>query len=285
MFLTSRIIILLLIPVAILAQQTLKVDVDLVNVFVTVQDDRGEFVTGLTKDDFVVYEDDQPQQISVFEKDSAVRSALGVLLDTSGSVVDILPHETRGIRDFAKTISFPDQYSVITFGTSVKLIHRSPDTQRHLEVALQGLKPYGTSVLFDAMLYAMDRVNASDNERKALVILTDGNDNGSTIEYGRVSQEAQLSGVLLYFVAIGSPILVDKHTVEALADDSGGRVFYIPKTDSVMPYLDKIRAELSRQYYLGYYASRTPGYHRIRVDMPRRSNLKLHTRSGYLVRR
>lgn len=289
MFLTrlrlAAILAVLVVPLVLLAQQTLKVDVDLVNVFATVQDDRGDFVPGLTKDDFVVYEDDQPQPVSVFEKDSAVRSAISVLLDTSGSVVDILPYESRGIRDFAKTISYPDEYSVITFGTSVKMIHRSPDTQQHLDQVLQGLKPYGTSVLFDAMLYAMDRVNASANERKALVIFTDGNDNGSNIEYGRVSQESQLSGVLLYFVAIGSPILVDKHTVEPLAGDSGGRVFYVPKAESVMPYLDKIRSELSRQYYLGYYATRRPGYHHIRVEMPRHSELKLHTRNGYLVRR
>jgi Ca-activated chloride channel homolog len=278
-------LLLLLLPLAVRSQQTLKVDVDLVNVFVTVKDANGEFVTGLTEDDFVIYDDAEPQKIAVFDKDSAVRSAIGVLLDTSGSVVGILPYETRGIRDFAKSIFFPDEYFVITFGTSVRLIHRSPETPQHLDQVLLGLRPYGTSVLFDAMLYGMDRVNASDNERKALVVFTDGNDNGSNIEFGRVAQESQISGVLLYFVAIGSPVLVDKHTVESLAGNSGGRVFYVPKAESVVPYLDQIRTELSRQYYLGYYIVRRPGYHRIRVDLPGRSSLTVHTRDGYLVGR
>src|SRR5947207_295503 len=161
----SVVIALLMIVIcgAALGQQTLKVSVDLVNVFMTVQDERGEFVSGLNRDDFVVYDDAQPQEIAVFEKESGVRTALAILVDTSGSVVDVLPYETRAIRDFARTIVHPDQYFVITFGTNIRMIHRSPDTQQHLEQALQNLKPFGTSVLFDAMLYAMDKTNSSDN--------------------------------------------------------------------------------------------------------------------------
>jgi Ca-activated chloride channel family protein len=266
------------------AQQTLKVNVDLVNVFMTVQDEHGNIVTDLTREDFVVHDDRSPQQIAVFEKNEKVRSALAVLLDTSGSVVDILPYETRGLREFAKTLTPPDQYFVITFGTSIRMIHRSPDSQQHLEQVLQHLRPYGTSVLFDAMLYAMDRVNSSDNPRKALIIFTDGNDNGSTVEYRRVVEQAQVSGVLVYFVAIGSPLLVDKHTVDSLSRESGGRVLYVPKADAVLPHLEKIRRELAQQYYVGYYISRTPGYHQIRVEIPGRKNLRVLTRSGYLVR-
>jgi Ca-activated chloride channel family protein len=274
--------ILVLIPLASLAQ-TLKVDVDLVNVFITVQNDRGEFVSDLKKEDFAIYDDGEPQKISIFEKDRDVHSAIGILLDTSGSTVDILPYERRGLIEFAKTILHPDEYYVVTFGTYVRMIHRSPQPNLHLEQALQNVKAFGTSLLFDAMLYGMDRVNASDNERKALVVFTDGSDNGSNIEFGRIVREAQLSGVLLYFVAIGSPVLVDKHTVESLASDSGGRVFYVPKSAQVLPYLDKIRVELERQYYVGYYIGRKPGYHRIKVDLPGKSGIRIRTKTGYLI--
>jgi Ca-activated chloride channel family protein len=275
--------VLLLIPLTELAQQTLKVNVDLVSVFVTAQNERGEFVNDLGKDDFVVYDDGEAQQISIFEKERDVRSAIGILLDTSGSTVDILPYERRGLIEFAKTIVHPDQFYVVTFGTNVRLIHRSPETHAHLEQVLQGVRAFGTSLFFDAMLYGMDKVNASDNERKALVVFTDGSDNGSNIEFGRVVREAQLSGVLLYFVAIGSPVLVDKHTVESLANESGGRVFYVPKSDQVLPYLDKIRAELAKQYYIGYYITRKPGYHHIKVDLPGKRDIRIRTKSGYLV--
>src|SRR5215468_2011270 len=168
--------ILLLIPLTEFAQQTLKVNVDLVNVFITAQNERGEFVNDLRKDDFVVYDDGEAQQISIFEKERDVRSAIGILLDTSGSTVDILPYERRGLIEFAKTIVHPDQFYVVTFGTNVRLIHRSPETTAHLEQALQGIRAFGTSLFFDAMLYGMDKVNASDNERKALVVFTDGSD-------------------------------------------------------------------------------------------------------------
>ena len=272
-----------LIPLLGLAQQTLKVDVDLVNVFISAQNDHGEFVDGLNKDDFAIYEDGEPQQISIFEKDRGVHSAIGILLDTSGSTVDILPYERRGLLEFTKTILHPDEYYVVTFGTNVRMIYRSPDSRARLEQALQTVKAYGTSLLFDAMLYGMDKVNASDNERKALVVFTDGSDNGSNIQFGRIVREAQVSGVLLYFVAIGSPILVDRHTVDSLANESGGRVFYVPKSDQVLPYLEKIRVELSRQYYVGYYTARKPGYHRIKVDLPGRSGITIRTKAGYLV--
>jgi Ca-activated chloride channel homolog len=276
------ILILLLTSSFLLAQQTLKVNVDLVNVFVTVQDERGEFVTNLNSEEFVVYDDNESQTIAIFEKEGSVRSAFGMLLDVSGSMVDILPFMNRGVREFRKTVLSPDTVSVITFGTTVKLIHRSPQPPQQLDVALQGLKPWGTSVLFDAMLYGMDRVKMSENQRKSLIVFTDGNDNGSTVDYKRVAEEAQMSGIVLYFVAIGSPVLVDKNTVESLATTSGGRVFYVPKAEAVMPHLEKIRAELARQYYLGYYVLQRPGFHRIRVEIPGKPNLKVHTRSGYL---
>src|SRR5262249_24183026 len=87
----------LLFPCLLLAQNTLRVDVNLVNVFATVKNERGEFVTGLTRDDFRVYEDDELQEIRVFENQDRVASSIGILMDTSGSMVDILPYMKTGI--------------------------------------------------------------------------------------------------------------------------------------------------------------------------------------------
>ena len=85
----------------------------------------------------------------------------------------------------------------------------------------------------------------------------------------------------MYFVAIGSRVLVDEHTMESLASQSGGRVFYVSKTDPVAPTLDGIRLELSKQYYLGYYAPRHPGFHAIRVEIPNRKDLHIRAKTGY----
>jgi Ca-activated chloride channel family protein len=264
------------------AQQTLKIDVNLVNVFATVKDNSGNFVTNLTRDDFRIYQDDQPQDIQVFETQDKVDSSIGMLLDTSGSMVDILPFMKRGVRDFNRGLGKGDEFFVVSFGTNVKLLHNSSQSQKHLEDSLVPLRAYGTSVLYDGLSFAIDRVERSDRPRKALIVFTDGNDNGSTISHGRIVQEVQRSAVLLYFVAIGSPILVDSHTLDPLADISGGRTLYVGKQqEAISSVLSQVRTELSHQYYLGYYTPRQPGFHRIRVEVPGR-NLRIRAKTGYV---
>jgi Ca-activated chloride channel homolog len=261
--------------------QTLKVDVNLVNVFATVKDGHGDFVTNLSRDDFRVYDDDQPQDIQVFEKQNKVDSAIGILLDTSGSMVDIIPYMKRGVRDFARVLPKKDDLFLVSFGIKVLMLHASTQSEKQLEDSLNRLRAYGTSLLFDGLLYSMEQVEKSDHPRKALIVFTDGEDNGSTVSHSRVVQEAQRSAVLLYFVAIGSPVLVDSHTLESLSDVSGGRTFYVPKQDSVGPIMDQIHTELGQQYYLGYYVERRPGSHRIRVEAPGR-DVKIRAKTGYV---
>jgi Ca-activated chloride channel family protein len=261
--------------------QTLKVDVNLVNVFATVKDAHGDFVTNLSRDDFRVYDDDQPQDIQVFEKQNKVDSAIGILLDTSGSMVDIIPYMKRGVRDFARALPKKDDLFLVSFGIKVLMLHASTQPEKQLEDSLNSLRAYGTSLLFDGLLYSMEQVEKSDHPRKALIVFTDGEDNGSTVSHSRVVQEAQRSAVLLYFVAIGSPVLVDSHTLESLSDISGGRTFYVPKQDSVGPIMDQIHTELGQQYYLGYYVERRPGAHRIRVEIPGR-DLRIRAKTGYV---
>jgi VWFA-related protein len=263
------------------AGQTLKVDVNLVNVFATVKDRQGNFVSNLAKDDFRVYEDDQPQDVQIFEKQDKVDSSIGLLMDTSGSMVDIMPFMTRGIRDFTRALPKKDEYFVVSFGTTVRLVHTSSQPQKSLEDTLTKLRAFGTSALFDGLLYSMERLEKSDRPRKALIVFTDGDDNASNVSHGRIVQEVQSSAVLLYFIAIGSPILVDSHTLEPLSDLSGGRTLYVAKQEAVSPVMDQIRTELSQQYYLAYYVSKHPGFHRLRVEVPGRADLKIRAKTGY----
>jgi Ca-activated chloride channel family protein len=262
------------------AQQTLKVDVNLVNVFATIKDQQGNFVTNLTKDDFRVYEDDKLQDVQIFEKQDKVDSAIGMLMDTSGSMVDIMPFMKRGIRDFTRVLPKLDEFFVVSFGTSVRLIHTSSQPQKHLEDGLIPLRAFGTSAFYDGLLFSMQKLERSEKPRKALIVFTDGEDNGSTVSYGKIVSEVQSSAILLYFIAIGSPILVDSHTLEPLSELSGGRTLYVPKQDAVLPVLDQIRAELAQQYYLAYYVERKPGFHKLRVEVPGR-NVKIRAKTGY----
>ena len=274
--------ILLCLTLPLCFPQTLKVEVNLVNIFATVKDDQGRFVQNLTKDDFRIYEDDQPQNVEVFEKQDKVESSIGMLMDTSGSMVDIIPFMRRGVKDFTRSLPKGDEFFVVSFGAKVNLIHNSSQPQKHLEDSLTALRAWGTSTLYDALLYSLMRLEKSQRPRKALIVFTDGNDNGSNVSYGRVVSEAQSSAALIYFVAIGSPILIDSHTLEPLADLAGGRTLYVSKQEAVSPVLDQIRTELSQQYYLGYYVPRRQGFHRLRVETPGR-NLKIRAKTGYSV--
>ena len=260
--------------------QTLKVDVNLVDVFATVKDDRGNFVTDLSKEDFRVYDDNQLQDVRVFEKQDKVESSIGLLMDASGSMVDIIPYMRRGVRDFTRTLPKTDDFFLVSFGTTVKLLHTSKQPAKHLEESLAGLRAWGTSSLYDGLLYSMEKVEKSDRPRKALIAFTDGNDNGSTITHARVVQEIQESAVLLYFVAIGSAVLVDSHTLESLSEISGGRTLYVPKQDAIAPVLEEIRTELGQQYYLGYYVPHRAGFHHIRVEVLGRE-VKIRAKTGY----
>jgi Ca-activated chloride channel homolog len=262
-------------------QDTLKVDVNLVNVFVTVKDTAGNFVEDLTRDDFRVYEDDELQKIDVFEKQDQVDSSIGILLDTSGSMVDILPFMKTGIRDFTRSLPKSDEFFILAFGTTARLVHSSLQPQKHLDDSLRAMRAYGTSAMYDGLIYAIDKVETSDRPRKAVIVFTDGNDNGSKSDYARVVHEAQQSGSLLYFIAIGSRLLIDTRTLESLSDLSAGRTFYVAKGDAVAPVLDQIRTDLAHQYYLGYYVSRRPGLHHIRVEIPGH-DVTIRSKSGYI---
>ncbi|HLQ78709.1 MAG TPA: VWA domain-containing protein [Terriglobia bacterium] len=261
---------------------TLKLDVNLVNVFTTVTNPRGEFVTGLSRDDFRIFEDDVEQKISIFEKDDQVESAFGVLIDNSGSMIDILPIMKTGVLDFAQKARRTDEFFVMTFGTRAQVMLETHQPVRNLDAAFRTLQAQGICVLFDALIQGMTKVSKSDQERKALIVFTDGNDNGSKAGFGAVSLAAQRSSVLLYFVPIGPRVHIDQTTVESLAKLSGGRVIYLEKTDPIRPAMESIRTDLAKQYYLGYYAPVRPGVHHIRVEAPGR-DVRIRAKTGYVA--
>jgi Ca-activated chloride channel family protein len=261
-------------------QGNLRVDVDLVNVFPTVQTPSGSYVTGLKAEDFHIYEDGFEQKIAVFETQD-VESAVGVLLDTSLSMVDILPRMKTGLLDFAHHPSSFNEFFVLTFGTSVRVFHDVGQPVRRLEDDLKALGVKGTSVLYDALVDGLRKVGGRKPERKALVVFTDGNDTASKNGFRQVLLEAQKAGALLYFIPIGTRgILIDENTLEDLAQETGGRVIYLTRSQPVPPAMEAIRQELSKQYYIGYYTNRRPGFHSLRVEVPGR-DVRIRAKSGF----
>jgi VWFA-related protein len=260
-------------------QQPLRVDVSLVNVFLTVQDPSGAFITGLNSADFRVYEDGNEQNIAIFERQN-VPSAVGVLLDNSLSMVDILPIMKDGLLEFARHKESFRELFVMSFGATTRTLHDVGRPIGQLESNLKQLGVQGTSVLFDALIVAMQKVRTREPERKALIVFTDGIDTASKAGYRDVLLETQKSGVLLYFIPIGARVLIDERTLDSLARDTGGRSIYLTKSQPVSPAIEEIRKDLDRQYYIGYYARRTPGFHSIRVEVPGR-NVRIRAKTGY----
>jgi Ca-activated chloride channel family protein len=273
-------LVLLALAGAASGQRTLRVDVDLVSLFLTVHTPDGRFAEGLTAGDFRVFEDGVEQKISVFEKDDQVDSAIGVLLDSSLSVVDILPMMKTGLMDFARKYPGFQDVFVMTFGNRVRILHDYGESLDHLDIELKQLRPFGASVFFDGLIRGMDEVRSRRPDRKALIVFTDGLDNGSRAPYREVLLEAQRTGALLYFIPIGARVLLDENTLNSLARETGGRVLYLAKNDPVAPAMDSIRQELARQYYIGYHTSPKPGFHRIRIETPGKE-LKIRAKTGY----
>jgi Ca-activated chloride channel family protein len=267
--------------VATVLGRQIKVDVDLVNVISTVQDASGKYVTGLDDTDFHVYEDGVEQKVAVFEKQD-VDSAVGILVDSSLSMVDILPMMKTGLTDFARHTSSFNELFVMSFGTRVRIIHDFSEPISTLESNLKLIGPQGTSVLFDALVASLHKIGDRKANRKALLIFTDGIDTASKAGFRNVLIAAQKAGALLYFIPIGARVLIDEHTVEQLAKETGGRALYLRKSDPIRPAMDGIRQELAQQYYLGYYAARRPGFHSIRVEIPGR-DLKIRAKTGYYI--
>ena len=263
-------------------QSTIQVEVNLVNIFVTVQDENGRFVDGLTAEDFRVLEDGSEQPIEVFETQDDLTTGFGILVDNSGSSGAVLRSVRSGVPEFIRTSGPADDAFVMGFAIGLRIIHDFGDDAGGLAGALDNLRPFGTSVLYDALLSGIRKVRGTPLDRQALIVLTDGTDNRSTRSYSDVVRAAESNMVLLYFIGIGPPILVDSYTLEGLASKTGGRVVLLGSEQSVPDALDEIRADLGRQYYLGYHASDDPGYHTIEVQVPGRS-VNIRAREGYRV--
>ena len=263
-------------------QSTIEVEVNLVNIFVTVLDQEGLFIDDLDVDDFRVLEDGIEQAVEVFETEDVLTTGLGILVDNSGSSGSILRSVRSGVPEFVESSRSSDDTFVMSFATGVRVIYDFEDSVGTLRPALNNLRPFGTSVLFDALLSGTRKIRDTSHDRQALIVLTDGNDNRSTRSYSDVVRTAESNMVLLYFIGIGPGILVDSHTLEGLASKTGGRVVLMGSEQSVPDALDEIRQDLGRQYYLGYHASADPGYHTIEVQIPGRA-AQVRAREGYRV--
>ena len=273
---------------------TLRVDVNLVNVFVTVTDAHGAPIGGLTKENFVLMEDEQPQKISVFDKESALPLSIGLAIDTSLTTHHDLPLEQASAKRFAHAIVRPiDGLSVYGFNEDVhEFTHGYISDLKRIDESIDHIRPGAATALFDA-IYLVSRALDRRKGRKVIVLITDGGDTWSKISYQDAVRAAEEAEAIVYSIIV-VPIESSagretggEHALIQLSEDTGGKYYYATSAAQLDEAFHKISDELRTQYLLAYYPSQHTSFSEFRrigvqvVGAPDATAYKVRHRAGY----
>jgi Ca-activated chloride channel family protein len=274
-------------------ETTLKVDVKLVNVFVTVTDEHGAPVAGLTKDNFRLLEDGKPQTISVFDKESALPLSIVLDIDTSLSTRKDLPLELSSARRFAHAILRPvDALSLYGFSEVVSEVVPFTSDLKTIDHGVDHVRLGSATALYDA-LYLGAHALETRKGRKVLVVITDGGDTVSRVDYKEAVRSAQEAEAIVYSI-IDVPIeasagrdIGGEHALIQISEDTGGKYFYATSLPQLDDAFREISDELRTQYLLAYYPSQRlsdSSFRRIEVKVDGGSTgspLTVRHRTGY----
>jgi Ca-activated chloride channel family protein len=272
---------------------TFKVDVKLVNVFVTVTDEHGAPVAGLKQENFQLREDGKNQKIAVFDKESALPLSIVLALDTSLSTRKDLPLELVSARRFAHAILRPvDALSLYQFSEVVDEVVRFTSDLKKIDRGIDHIHPGAATALYD-VLYLGAQALEPRQGRKVMVVITDGGDTVSKVNYQDAVREAQQAEAIVYsiiVVPIESSAGRDtggEHALIQLSSDTGGRYFYAASVPQLDDAFRQISDELRTQYLLAYYPSQRLSdseFRRIQVSVQRSQSgaeFRVRHRTGY----
>jgi len=275
-------------------ETTMKVDVNLVNVFVTVTDQHGSPIGGLTKDNFVLKEDDHEQQIKVFDRESALPLSIALAVDTSLSTRHDLPLEQASAKRFAHEIIRPiDALSVYAFSEVVnEATHGYTSDLKRIDESIDHIRMGAATALYDA-IYLASRALDHRKGRKVMVLITDGGDTISKVDYKeavRASEEAEAIVYSIIVVPIENSAGREtggEHALIQLSEDTGGKYYYATSVGQLDEAFHKISDELRTQYLLAYYPSQHASFSEFRriqvnvVAVPDASAYRVRHRAGY----
>lgn len=254
---------------------TISVNVKLVNVFASVADADGAPYGGLQKEDFRIYEDGVEQKLAVFERESELPLSIAMALDTSMSTRKDLPLEIASARKFAHALLRPvDRISLYQFSTYVSLALPFTNDERSLDSALDHLRPGAATALYDAIYLSAESLERRQG-RKVLVLITDGGDTASKVDYQEAVRAAQIAEAIIYSI-IMVPIEADagrdtggEHALIQLSLDTGGKFYYATSLTQLDEAFRQISEELRTQYLLAYYPISRVGndFRRIKIEL------------------
>ena len=287
-----------------------RVDVRLVNIIATVTDEAGRYVGYLTADDFLVQEDGAPQKISHFSQDHDVPVSVGIILDTSGSMERKIRTAVDAVDRFIRRTNEDDEIFLMTFSSEPMLRQDFTNDRNKLSLALRKMWVTGATALYDAVNQGIEKIHFGRHEKRAILVITDGQDTSSVAKLDEVLQNIRQQEVLVYaigispttgsqktsFVPFNLPLPgilsgkssvqnrrddVDMKVLHAFAENSGGRAFLLSEGFSkrgteIEKILTRVADELRSQYTLGYYPPQP--------DDGRFHSIQIRTRTGHPVR-
>jgi VWFA-related protein len=288
---------------------TIKAEVNLVNIFATVRDKNKRIVTDLKQENFKVFENDHEETISFFSKEMNLPITLGLLLDTSGSEQYMLGAiQDAGARFLHRVLRKGDEAMVMSFDSDVDLLADFTDDRGILDRAINkarinipgggyiagnpgpvgGQNMVGTA-LYDAIYLACGEKLNGEAGRKAIVIVTDAEDEGSRVKLEEAIESAQKTDTVIHIL-----LVADRHfgggrpdVAHKLAEETGGRMIVVNSEKKFEEAFDQISEELRSQYTIGYYPSnnnKDGKFRKIRVDVDNK-DYKVLARKGYYAPR
>lgn len=271
---------------AVITRKANFIQVERVNrvvLWVTAYDKKGNLVKDLTRDDFTVLENGKEMNVLEFTREERPIN-LAMLIDTSGSMLDKIDavHDAAG--DFVDTLRDIDRALVIDFDDNVFLIQDLTDDREALRAALSSTEPIGATSLYDALHAAYRKVGAIEG-RKAIVLLSDGEDTSSQFGYKRVLEEAKLNNALIYSIGVGGSLGTATQVLDNFSEFTGGRAFFVKRADQLAEAYQRIADELGNQYYLTYSTDNQSfdgRWMKLQVESSRK-DVEIRARRGYFA--
>jgi VWFA-related protein len=298
------------------SQTQIVTQVNLVDVLLTVLDRRNKLVPGLEKEDFKVFDDNVPQDIRYFSKQSDLPLRIGMLLDTSNSIRDRLKFEQDAANNFLFSVlrRTKDAAFVMTFDDEPQLVQSFTGDTGQLRDQILRTRAGGGTAIYDAIYEACHNQlshpprppgDQPDVVRRVMILISDGEDNLSTHTRAEAIEMAQLTSVVIYTISTSTQwVTLDDPSKERsgnrkyhltdgdkilqdLAEETGGRPFYPYHVDDLDQSFQDIGEELRNQYSMAYNPSNHAfdgRYHKIRIDVPEHKGYQVRARLGYYAR-
>jgi Ca-activated chloride channel family protein len=274
--------------------QRIRSGVELVSLNVTATDSGGKYVTDLSEEEVEVFEDGAKQKLTFFSRTQQPIS-LALLLDTSASMDERMGIAQEAAIGFARQLHKEDQAEVIDFDSQVRILQPFTNDAATLEKAIRQTAPNGSTSLYNAIYISLQELkkvkatSASDIRRQAIVLLSDGDDTSSLIEFDDVLDRAKRSETAIYAIGLRAGEVGRREFKEAefvlkqLANETGGRAYFVNDARELPKIYQAIWDELSSQYSIAYSSGnpkRDGAWRRIQVRVTR-ANTSARTKLGY----